>query len=309
MRLVSTADNPIPDGAIVGTLETLDGVSLRYASWPGPDRSKGTVCLLHGRAEFIEKYFEVVRELRARGFAVVTFDWRGQGLSGRALPEWQKGYVESFGQYDIDLRTVIEKVLLPNNPRPLLGLAHSMGGAVLLRLAADNGRHFDRMILTSPMIGLPYIGSSRLVRAVLQAIRLCGLSTSYVPGGRSTVMDLRPFAGNRRTSDPDRYARNAAIVASEPALGIGSPTLRWTEAALEVVHEFADANYPVRGLDRTLIIAAGNDQIASTAASTTFAMRAKTISSIVIHGAKHELLMEQNGYRAQFWSAFDSFAA
>ena len=86
--------------------------------------------MLQGRAEYIEKYFETVRELRSRGFAVVTFDWRGQGGSGRALADRRKGYVESFRQYDIDLETVMTEVALSGSPRPIIGLAHSMGGAV-----------------------------------------------------------------------------------------------------------------------------------------------------------------------------------
>ncbi len=39
----------------------------------------------------IEKYFEVVSELRERGFAVAVLDWRGQGGSARALPIRAKG--------------------------------------------------------------------------------------------------------------------------------------------------------------------------------------------------------------------------
>jgi lysophospholipase len=306
MGLVSIADNPVPEGATTGMLKTRDGVSLRYARWGSEVRAKGTVCLLQGRTEFIEKYFEVVRELRSRGFAVVTFDWRGQGLSERALPERQKGHVEDFRQYDIDLETVIEQVVLPNNSPPLIGLAHSMGAAIILRSAAGKDRHFDRMVLTSPMIGLPYIGSSALVRAAFHAMRRCGFGTSYVPGGGSTI--VRPFAGNKHTSDPERYARTAAILAAEPALGIGSPTIAWTGAALDAMGEFAEADYPARIRNPTLIVAAGGDEIASTAASRTFASRAGAVSDIVIEGARHELLIEQSGYRAQFWSAFDSFA-
>ena len=96
MGLVSTLGNPVPEGAITGTLKTQDGVLLRHARWAAERRSNGTVCLLQGRAEYIEKYFEVVRELKNRGFAVVTFDWRWQGLSGRVLADRQKGYVENF---------------------------------------------------------------------------------------------------------------------------------------------------------------------------------------------------------------------
>lgn len=181
MGLVSAVDNPVSADAIRGTLKTSDGVLLRYARWSGDARARGTVCLLQGRSEFIEKYFEVVGELRSRGFAVVTFDWRGQGRSERALPDRRKGYVKSFHQYDIDLETVIGQVVLPNCSPPLIGLAPSMGGAVLLRSAAGRDSEFDRMILTSPMIGLPYIGSSALAHAVFHALRFWGFGTSYKP--------------------------------------------------------------------------------------------------------------------------------
>jgi len=85
MTLVSIPANPVPEGAVTGNLQTRDGVSLRFARWPPPPGRKGTVCLFPGRAEFIEKYFETVRDLRARGFAVAILDWRGQGGSQRAL--------------------------------------------------------------------------------------------------------------------------------------------------------------------------------------------------------------------------------
>ena len=79
MELVSIPANPAPEDVVTGALTTRDGVSLRFARWHPPPGRKGTVCLFQGRTEFIEKYFETVRELRARGFAVATLDWRGQG--------------------------------------------------------------------------------------------------------------------------------------------------------------------------------------------------------------------------------------
>ena len=79
MGLVSTLENPVPEGAITGTLKTQDGVLLRHARWAAERRSKGTVCLLQGRAEFIEKYFEVVRELK-----IATSPWSRSIGAGRA---------------------------------------------------------------------------------------------------------------------------------------------------------------------------------------------------------------------------------
>ncbi|HEX5665677.1 MAG TPA: alpha/beta hydrolase, partial [Hyphomicrobium sp.] len=113
MQLVSIARNPAPTGAITGLMIAEDGAGLRYARWPatrGPRR--GTVVIAPGRGEFIEKYFEVVAELRRRGFAVAVMDWRGQGGSDRLLDHPRKGHVEDFAEYDRDLRQFMKEIVL-----------------------------------------------------------------------------------------------------------------------------------------------------------------------------------------------------
>ena len=212
---------------VTGTLKTRDGVSLRFARWAPPPGRKGTVCLLQGRAEFIEKYFETVRDLRARGFAVATFDWRGQGLSDRVLRNRRKGYVRNFSQYQIDLETFISEVVLPDCPPPVFALAHSMGATILLRAAHAGYRWFDRAVLLAPMIGLPGLRRIAATRIMVRTMRLMGLSSLYVPGGDAAVMMQRPFVGNLLTSDPVRYARNVAVLEAEPALAVGWPTVAW----------------------------------------------------------------------------------
>src|SRR6202045_2949464 len=102
MKLISIPANPVPEGVATAMLKTPDGVSIRYARWEPPSGRKGTVCIFQGRTEFIEKYFELVRDLRARGFAVATLDWRGQGLSDRMLREPSKGHISNFAKYAID---------------------------------------------------------------------------------------------------------------------------------------------------------------------------------------------------------------
>src|SRR5271156_6651492 len=90
--------------------EAADGVGLRgarFAADPGVAR-RGVCVLLNGGAEFIEKYFEVIDELRMRGFDVATMDWRGQGGSSRLLSDdSRKGYVMDFLQYDADLEAFL----------------------------------------------------------------------------------------------------------------------------------------------------------------------------------------------------------
>src|SRR5512146_3360591 len=154
MKLVSIPANPVPEDVVTGAIKTPDGVDLRFARWAPPPGRKGTVLVLQGRAEFIEKYFETVRDLRARGFAVVTFDWRGQGLSDRALSDRHKGYVRDFSQYAIDLDAIMEQVVLPDCPPPIFALGHSMGAAIAIRACHDGSRWFARVVLASPMIAL-----------------------------------------------------------------------------------------------------------------------------------------------------------
>ena len=139
-----------------------------------PANGKGTVCVFTGRSEFIEKYFETVRDLRRRGFAVATMDWRGQGHSSRQLPDPRKGHVESFSDFEIDVETFMQRVVLPDCPPPYFALAHSMGGAVMLRVAHSGKRWFERMVLAAPLIDLPYARSSLLLRILMRTLRLAG---------------------------------------------------------------------------------------------------------------------------------------
>ena len=60
--------------------------------------------------------------MRNRGFAVALLDWRGQGLSDRALNDRLKGYVGSFSEFDIDLETFMREVVLPDCPPPIFAL-------------------------------------------------------------------------------------------------------------------------------------------------------------------------------------------
>ena len=155
MTLVSIPANPVPDDFVTGTIKTPDGAELRFARWAPPAGRKGTVCVFTGRTEQIEKYFETVRDLRDRGFAVAMIDWRGQGHSSRRLRDPRKGYVRDFSDYEVDVETFVQQVVLPDCPPPHFALAHSMGGAVMLRVAHAGKRWFDRMVLSAPMIDLP----------------------------------------------------------------------------------------------------------------------------------------------------------
>ena len=307
MTLLSIPANPVPEGAVTGKLKTPDGVELRFARWAPPPGRKGTVCLFQGRAECIEKYFETIRDLRARGFAVATIDWRGQGGSQRALKNGRKGYVRSFAQYQIDLETFVREIVLPDCPPPVFALGHAMGATGLLRAAYAGQRWFDRMVLLAPMISLPGMRKMTFRRRTVKLLRLMGLGSLFVPGADRTILQQRPFVGNPLTSDPVRYARNVAILEAQPALALGPPTVAWADAAFRVMTEFSYPSYPARVRQPLMIIAAGLDAIVSTPVIDEFAVRLRAGSHLIVPGARHELMMEQDRFRSQVFAAFDAF--
>jgi lysophospholipase len=307
MKLVSIPANPVPDDVVTGALKTPDGVTLRFARFAPPPGRKGTVVLLQGRAEYIEKYFETVRDLRGRGFAVATFDWRGQGLSDRALADRNKGYVRNFSEYATDLQTFMEQVVLPDCPPPIFALAHSMAGAIAIRACHDGSRWFDRVVLSAPMIALRSTRFVNMASPLVRVLRFFGQGGAYIPSGDSSARGKQEFIGNVLTSDPVRYARNAAVLEEEPALGLGAPTYAWTDSAFRLMRQFESPNYAGEIRQPILMVAAGRDDVVSTPAIEMFGRNLLAGRHLILAGSRHEILQEQDHYRNQFWAAFDAF--
>lgn len=307
MQLIETPDNPIPDGAVVETVTTADGVGLRVARFHAATApTRGVACLLQGRAEFIEKYYETARDLTARGFHVATFDWRGQGGSDRRVRNPRKGHVEDFRQYRLDLDAVLGH-LDAVWPGPRFAIAHSMGSCILLHALAERPELFARMVALAPMVALspkiapPYAGGAA---ALLNGL---GFGDAFIPGGGATSIATKPFPGNRLTSDPIRYARNAVIAAHAPELAVGDPTIGWLHAAFRAMAPLADPRF-ARGL-RTPILTlnATADPIVDPTAVERFGAYLKTGRAIPIGGARHEILMERDELREQALAAIDAF--
>lgn len=311
MQLIALAKNPIPGGAIVGELKGAGGVRLRFARWSHTRGARrGTVCLFQGRGEFIEKYFEVIADLRRRGFAVATLDWRGQGGSERLVGHPRKGHVGSFSEFDADLRIFMRDVVLPDCPPPFIALAHSMGGNILLRNVAKPGSWFDRMVLTAPMV---YVSeerakhSQRVTRLVSELACLAGASKSYIPGGSDIAQEELPFEGNPLTSDRERWARSQAILTAAPQLGLGSPTFGWVRSAYRSMALVQDPRFPGRVEVPILVFAAGRDVIVPSRRVEDFGYSLKVGTTILLPQAQHEIMQDADQSRSRFWASFDAY--
>jgi lysophospholipase len=228
----SLADGP--DGGRAEWLTTSDGRRIRIGFWV-PAGAKGTVFLLPGRTEYIEKYGRAAADLARRGFATLSVDWRGQGLSDRALDDPIPGHVVDFAEYQRDLQAMIAGARAQGLPEPYYLLAHSMGGCIALR--GLMGAHpFQAAAFTAPMWSILIPAWQRPVAEVLS-----GLSTwmrfdhLYAPGtGPVIYTTAAPFVGNTLTTDPDMWAYMASHMRSEPGLALGGPTLGWLRMWLAI---------------------------------------------------------------------------
>jgi lysophospholipase len=290
---------------------TAPGAVLRAARFPGnPDVPAQGVCvLLNGQTEFIEKYFETIDELRGRGFAVATMDWRGQGGSSRLLTDdSRKSYVADFRDYDLDLaalmHTLVEPMLAPGT-QPI-ALAHSMGGHNLLRYLTQHPDSFAACALSAPMIGISLRGQREwMVRLVTWWEIRRGNRGGWVWGMQERDPHAMTFATQMVTSDAQRFERTQMLLREYPNLRMAGATWGWLAAALRSMAWLrARAERIATPL---LIVGAGKDRICLTAEAKAFAARAPHADWLEIADAEHELLAERSVYRDQFWAAFDAF--
>lgn len=300
--------NPVPDRATVGSFLAHDRRKIRYALFRATGHpQKGTIVLLHGRNEFIEKYFETIRDLTGRGFMVATFDLRGQGASDRMLRNAEKGYVEDFRDYVADLEQFFEEIVLPDCRGPFYVLGHSTGSLVALMAAPDLTNRVNRMLLVAPLLGLAGLPFSMDTLARISGtLYAMGLGSLYLAGG-PRPRELKPFADNKLTTDPRRYARNAELYDTYSRLALGGPTVAWIRAACLAIERVTDPAFMARVQVPILFVAAGADEVVSTRATEAYARRLKTGSLLTIDGARHEIWQEADLYREQLLAAFDAF--
>ena len=288
------------------------GAVLRTACFAHrPDVPKRGVCvLLNGQTEFIEKYFEVIDELRARGFLVVTMDWRGQGGSSRMLADLRKGYVRDFADYDDDLDTLLQDVVAPllrPGEKPL-ALAHSMGGHILLRTLARQPDRFAGAVLNAPMIAVSFRGNPEiLVRAITAFQMWRGKAHDWVWGMEARDPHNVNFTTQMVTSDQPRFDRTQALLRTHPDLRLAGATWGWLAAALASMDGLKPYAHDIT--TPALVVGASDDRICQTPAIKTFAQAMPNARYLEIAGAGHEILMEHDTIRTQFWAAFDHFIA
>jgi lysophospholipase len=272
------------------------------AWWKAGD--KGTVVLLPGRTECIEKYGRAAGELVRRGYSVITIDWRGQGLAGRALPDPLSGHVGDFAEYQEDLDAMLAEADRAGLPQPWFLMAHSMGGCIGLR-ALMRGLPFRAAVFSAPMWG---ISMAAWLRPVAQVVTMLagplGLAHRYAPTTGPDIYLLQtPFEGNVLTTDREMWAWMRDQVRAVPEFALGGPSLSWLRAALAECGSLAALPAPAI----PAICALGTQEKVVDIPPVHLRMAGWSNGQLDLYpGAEHEIMMEGPAVRTRF---FDRAAA
>ncbi len=297
----AVADGPANGRAL--WLTAADGVRLRAAIW-ARDGAKGTVILLPGRTEYVEKYGRAATDLAQRGYATISIDWRGQGLSDRACADRMLGHIDSFSDYQLDCEALLELARIVRLPEPYFLIAHSMGACIGLR-ALMNRLPVRAAAFSAPMWGILNAAWMRpMAQLLATASRWFSFDHRYAPGtGAKTYVIEAPFVGNTLTSDAEMwdYMRSQAL--AHPELSLGGPSLGWLKAALVECHALAALPSPACPAFCALGTA---EKIVDTAPVHLRMAQWPNGRLDLFEGAEHEVMMERPATRARF---FDSAAA
>ena len=300
--LVLIPGNPPPEGAEVIWYQGKNGKKLRMLYAPEPRdnkvKTRGLAIVCPGRTEFIEKYFEVGRDLQAKGFAVAIFDWPGQGLSERQHRNPAAGHIRSYGVYVDALVRGLEKIA-NRAPRTWVIVAHSMGATIALEALRTRKLNVSAAAFSAPMFGIPIWFFQRWFARLARFFGFGG-ALARPPGPPET------FENNQLTHYEPRWRLYRDLIEADPKLAVGEPTIGWVVASLNVLREFFEpaALDHIRSLP-ALIAVATEETIVKKSAQRKLARRFKEGKVLTVQGSGHEILMETDERRAEFWKAFE----
>jgi lysophospholipase len=305
-RLIDTPGDPVPPDAEPRWITAADGLKLRAALFPATTAApRGSVVLSGGRTEPIEKYFETIADFRRRGFAVLAHDWRGQGLSGRELPDPLKGHANGWRPFLDDYRQLLD-AFEDRLPKPWIAVGHSMGGCLTLLALVEGETRVAGAVLCAPMLGLQtgkfHPLAARALTTFNQAI---GRADRFVLGQPGAPYD-DTFEGNALTHDTARFARYRAQVRTEPALALGAPTDGWLDFAIQATSRLAQPHRLSRVTVPVEIVSAAEDALVDNAAQAYVARNLPNGGFTEVSGAYHEILMETDDMRNIFLRVFDA---
>lgn len=272
------------------------------------DGGRGRMLVLGGRGDMIEKYLEVIHHWAGRGWAVTSFDWRGQGGSGRLTDDPLCGHIGDFADWIADLNALVTD-WRGEGTGPCVMLAHSMGGHLLIRALAEGMAPPDAAVAVAPMMGLHSAPLPRWLAVLIATMMVrMGRGVRCAWTQKENSERQRRMRQKRLTHDPDRYADELWWRDHSHDVALGPPSWNWVAQALQSTRALGEGDAITRITVPLLILASSADRLVSTPAIRRAAGRIPG-ARLHVYGrqAAHEILRERDSVRLDALARIDAF--
>lgn len=298
-----------PEGSNLHSWTAPDGWALRSFAWPAATATpRGSILFQGGRGDIFEKYLETFHHWHGQGWTITSFDWRGQGGSGRLTPEANCGHIEDFADYIADFRAFYAEWKAAT-PGPHVVMGHSMGGHLVLRALIEGVADPDAVVLVAPMLGFHAIGGAGFGEWLAKTMGNVGN-----PARPAWKTNEKPYTTDSRlsllTHDRDRYSDELWWKEQTPELHTGSPSWKWVIEGFRSNREMRTSPKLKTMKTPVLMLIAEADGLVSPKAAS--AIASKLPDARVVRFGKesaHEILREGDKVRNRAIGEIDLFLA
>lgn len=308
MEALKISPRSYPPASTIGHWTAPDGWLLRRIDWRNPADKRGSLLFVTGRGDMFEKYLESFAHFHVAGWNVTSFDWRGQGGSGRLAPDPNCGHVEDFSVWINDLAAFWAE-WRRECPGPHVMIGHSMGGHLLLRALVENEIDPLAAALVAPMLGMnsgpiPAVAGARIARLMCllgDPVRQAWKNVEKPGVGPSHRQSLL-------THSLDRYGDELYWHEHDPRLRLGPPSWKWLDAAYRSL-ALLDAPGVLEEITTPLLLlGAEKDGLVDTRAIKRAAVRLPNCR-LHVYGREsaHEILREADPVRQDALRRIDAF--
>lgn len=309
MNLTNDKARTYPPHAEIDYWQASDGWKIRRFRLVQPAGTplRGSILFAGGRGDFFEKNLEALNHWYERGWNVESFDWRGQGGSGRNATGTNLGHIDDFARWMSDYAAYYAD-WVQATPGPHVIMGHSMGGHLMLRALGEGITKPDAAVLIAPMLGFANMVPNKVGQ---QAARLMTIVGS--PEGAGWKHSEKPGALEKHrasllTHDKKRYADELYWREVNQELGLGPATWQWIKAAYDSMIKISQPIFLSNIQTPVFILSASADKLVDAA---TTVRSAKGLPNAEIHSygpeSAHEILREVDAVRDDALARIDRF--
>lgn len=254
---------------------------IAFHHWQPPN-AKGTVFLVHGYTDNVGTMQHALRFLLQSDWAVVCFDLPGHGFSSG-----DQGSIHSFDQYREVLFDTFN-LFTDKTPQPWHGMGQSTGAMVILNYLGSypDQDKLDKAALLAPLIRTHHWSRDRWLFYLINPI-INNLVRVFSPSSHDEV-----FLDFVRHHDPLQQRRTPVV---------------WVRAMRQWIKKFSEFNTQWR---KVTVIQGDQDKTVDWEYNTTEIERVfPNAETLVVNGARHQLVNESIKYRQQVFQLLAKWLA